>query len=180
LFFFLCIALVIGCEDAAITSNPTNDDDKLKSSPLFMTVAENSMNGDGVIYACLTPGGQLAVVNKNEPLDCVGKNILISWNVTGPPGEQGEPGEPGQLSGWQRVAESFTISSTIFNNYSVFCPDEKLVTGGGYLIPDNDVENVNVIGSHPSFNGISWVFRSRAIDNPVENVTVYAICVDAE
>ncbi len=55
---------------------------------------------DVVVYACLTPGGQLRNVTTDGPPDCPSNNTLISWNQTGPQGDigpQGPQGEEGEI-----------------------------------------------------------------------------------
>lgn len=91
-------------------------------------------NHDVVVYACLTPGGQLGSVTTDGPPNCPGNNTLISWNQTGPQGEtgpegpegpqgetgpegpegpEGDQGEPGTFSGiFESEDGEFSISVT--------------------------------------------------------------------
>jgi hypothetical protein len=52
-------------------------------------------NHDEIVYACLTPGGQLKDVTIDGPPNCPGQNTLISWNQTGPVGPTGPAGDVG-------------------------------------------------------------------------------------
>ena len=124
-------------------------------------------NHDVVVYACLTPGGQLRDVTTDGPPDCAGNNTLISWNQTGPQGEigptgpQGEPGpegpegdqgEPGPEGPKGDQGEPGTFSGTFVSangDFSISVTDEGISLSGPYneiVLNNNSMSMSNDLG----------------------------------
>lgn len=112
-------------------------------------------NHDVVVYACLTPGGQLRNVTTDGPPNCPGNNTLISWNQTGPQGDigpqgpqgpkgdegkigpEGPEGDPGTFSGtFESEDKAFSISVTN-DGISLSGPDNEIVLAHGSILISN-------------------------------------------
>lgn len=96
---------------------------------------------DGVISTCyLKSGGTLRVIDATTG-KCSSKETSLSWNVQGPPGPAGEDGQDGQdgapgadgVSGYEIVEDSGQDNGIggVAHTHSVFCPANKVPTGGG-------------------------------------------------
>jgi hypothetical protein len=110
-------------------------------------------NHDVVVYACLTPGGQLNSVSTDGPPACPGNNTLISWNQTGPQGppgdegpegDEGPPGPPGTFSG-TFVSENgdFSISVTD-DGISLAGPDNEILLEQNSMVMSNSLGQITI------------------------------------
>jgi hypothetical protein len=132
-----------------------------------------------------------------EPVEqCRPGETFVEWNEQGPPGPQGPVGPQGPtgpagpqgpagpaggLAGREIVTRDFTVPrSTAEFTYVVTapCPPGKVVTGGGYEIGQDGVNEFRE--SHPEMiqPGVEgWTVGVGADDDVDVDGIVYAICV---
>jgi hypothetical protein len=109
----------------------------------------------------------------------------------GPQGFMGPAGPPGP-AGTSRLAyarEEFVIQEGgLFGNVdeeTVACPDGLFAVAGGHRLPEKDLNGIfdselQLLGSHPSWNGSGWTVRLRNRDAIADfGYAVYAVCADA-
>jgi hypothetical protein len=147
---------------------------------------------DGTISACYDKqSGQVRIVDpeKNLPKGCGPKEISISWNAQGTPGQDGADGQDGQdgasgISGYIRVSGHSDTNSVYDKTAFAFCPDGTSVLGGGagvYGPPIADgqavVQGVGLVQNHP-FNATGWTARASEFIPTDDDwyLGVWAIC----
>ena len=107
-------------------------------------------NDDNTIYACISPGGTIRIVDDAD--SCRSQETPLEWNIEGPEGPQGEqglqgdPGPQGEQGpqgdqGPPGVLDFYTVSSAVIAVGSgeertayVRCVVGDEVTGGGFEI----------------------------------------------
>jgi hypothetical protein len=152
-------------------------------------------DGAPTISACYSRNnGLLRIIGSGE--ECRPDETALEWNQQGPPGPQGPAGPQGPtgpvgpegpagpaggLADREIVTQDFTVPrSTLEFTYVVTaaCPPGKLVTGGGYEIGQDGVNEFRE--SHPEMiqPGVEgWTVGVGADDDVDVDGTVYAICV---
>lgn len=96
----------------------------------------------------------------------------------GPAGPQGEPG-PSGVTGWVVISDAFGIDAGDTEGVAVYCPDGKIVTGGGYRsLNDDVVVTDSTVAQFGEWQNAWWV---RAVNPSAGTATVHvhAVCVDA-
>jgi hypothetical protein len=138
-----------------------------------------------IIEACVKDNGEMRIVDTAE--DCKDNETSLSWNVTGPTGLQGPqgpegpagpPGPTGGLSGYE-IVESHPATSDInpgqVGTVSAYCPEGKVVTGGGY---SDHSASLQIISGYPVEG--AWVVRAFQDSTVPGSIRVWAVCVDGE
>ncbi len=84
------------------------------------------------------------------------------------------------IAGYEIVQAYSSIAFTSLEYIEVYCPDGKLVLGGGVNLDGGVKGYGTVIYTHPDPGGLGWLASVRNNNSPVPiQVIVYAICADA-
>lgn len=135
---------------------------------------------DGVIHSCFNPSGQLRVIDATTGATCAKNEKALTFNQTGPKGDQGNPGIQGTpgtngtngtngtdgtngvngtngVSGYEVVSNTGDISADP-GSLSATCPSGKHVLGGGAELSNfiNGGEAAVVTGGRPLIGNAGW------------------------
>lgn len=114
-----------------------------------------------------------------------GKGAIIALSQDAlPPSPHGPPGLTKNL-----VSEIITVSKKTFfdpdsgrpsfTDITAYCPEGKIITGGGYEIrPVTDID-IRVYYNGPN-SPSSWLVKVANLSGPEETVKVFAICAGLE
>jgi hypothetical protein len=99
----------------------------------------------GVFHACVTnASGAVRLVAATTP--CVTGSSAVSWNQTGPPGQDGQPGAPGPSGADTTYNYRFGGMVPGTSVARAFCePGEKVTGGGGTSL----ISSAGLTQNHP-------------------------------
>ena len=148
-------------------------------------VALAAHNNSNEIHACYkNVNGQMRYVA--DPVDCLGSETPITWNVTGAPGTPGPVGPAGGLSNVTYAYADSTTADQMFAAATAQCPTGMFATGGGWTMigtigVGSNLDSFLVIANAPT-DGTGWqvsIRRSGATgNNRAWGVRTFAICAN--
>jgi hypothetical protein len=128
-------------------------------------------------YACVNnASGTIRMISSDE--SCAGNDVLIQWNINGPPGppgDDGQDGAPGGVSGWERIlGDSVTVPPEGLRTAIAICPEGKKVLGGGWY---NNWKSIEIIDSLTQAGQAWYVYGYNPTDRDQTFVAI-ALCAN--
>lgn len=86
-----------------------------------------------------------------------------------------KPKPPSGIKGYEIVQDIRPLLSRDIEYIQVFCPEGKLVLGGG-VNGHTEPTSLEILATHPDLGGVSWFARVQNSGLSTIQVTTFAIC----